>query len=82
MHVSVNFLSCTVYANGRKGENSEGLKEPSKKDGSSVQKQLKESIAVHTAFSHSITRWKTNNIAKDMLPLGTVSGEGFLRMIK
>ena len=39
-------------------QNSERLKEPSKTNSSSAQKQLKESFAAHTPLSHSTTRWK------------------------
>ena len=68
-------------------QNSEGLKVPSKTNSSSAQKQL-ESFATHGSLSHSTTRWKKLTeavcyyIAKDMLPLDTVSGEGFLHMVK
>ena len=69
-------------------QNSEGLKEPSKTNSSDAQKQLKESFVAHASLSHSTTRWKKLTeavcyyIAKDMLPLDTVSSEGFLHMIK
>ena len=69
-------------------QNSEGLKEPSKTKSSGAQKQLKESFVAHAPLSHSTTRWKKLTeavcyyIANDMLPLDTVSGEGFLHMIK
>jgi len=63
-------------------------KQPSSTPRDSSQSSIKDSLASHLPLAHSTTRWKKLTeavcyyIAKDMLPLDTVSGEGFLRMIK
>jgi len=52
------------------------------------QLQITNSLAVHLPLAHTTARWKKLTeavcyyIAKDMLPLDTASGEGFLRMVK
>ena len=52
------------------------------------QPSITDSLSTHLPLAHTTTRWKKLTeavcyyIAKDMLPLDTVSGQGFLRMIK
>ena len=68
-------------------QSSEGLKEPLSTASEPLQRQLKDSFAAHSPLPHSTTRWKKLTeavcyyIAKDMLPLDTVSSEGFLQMV-
>ena len=68
-------------------QSSEGLKELLSTASKPLQRQLKDSFAAHSPLPHSTTRWKKLTeavcyyIAKDMLPLDTVSSEGFLQMV-
>ena len=68
-------------------DTSKGSKEPSSKASDLLQTQLKDSFSAHSPLPRNTMRWKKLTesvcyyIAKDMLPLDTVSGEGFLRMV-
>ena len=58
-------------------QSSKGLKEP-------LSKASDPSFAAHSPLPRNTTRWTVSvcyYIAKDMLPLDTVSGKGFLHMV-
>jgi len=72
----------TVFSQQQQG--SESSSKQSSSDPSQL--QIMDSLAAHLPLVHTTVKWKKLTeavcyyIAKDMLPLDTVSGEGFLRV--
>jgi len=77
----------TALVEQQKGESSQS-QQSSSKSIDPLPPDIRDTLTAHLPLAHASKRWNKltesvcYNIAKDMLPLDTVSGEGFLSMLK